>query len=99
MAVRRLAPKELQPATFEFTAENLAWAKKQIEKYPPARMNQIPHHAGTFRGKQLKSNFVNARSVANAGYKVLRLTSARNVQSDNEALPHRIPHPRGCRRG
>jgi NADH-quinone oxidoreductase subunit E len=37
MAVRRLAPKELQPATFEFTAENLAWAKKQIEKFPPGR--------------------------------------------------------------
>jgi NADH-quinone oxidoreductase subunit E len=32
MSVRRLAPKELQPANFAFTAENLAWAKKQIEK-------------------------------------------------------------------
>ena len=37
MAVRRLAPKELQPASFTFTAENLAWAKAQIEKYPPGR--------------------------------------------------------------
>ena len=37
MAVRRLAPKELQPASFEFSAENLAWAKKQMEKYPPGR--------------------------------------------------------------
>src|SRR5437868_13764678 len=37
MSVRRLAPKELQPASFTFTDENLAWAKKQIEKYPPGR--------------------------------------------------------------
>jgi len=37
MAVRRLAPKELQPATFSFTPENLAWAKQQIEHYPPGR--------------------------------------------------------------
>jgi len=37
MSVRRLAPKELQPASFEFTAENLAWAKAQIAKYPEGR--------------------------------------------------------------
>ena len=37
MSVRRLAPKELQPASFAFSEENLAWAKKQIEKYPPGR--------------------------------------------------------------
>src|ERR1700724_658502 len=37
MSVRRLAPKELQPANFMFTAENLAWAKEQIAKYPPGR--------------------------------------------------------------
>src|ERR1700716_2942734 len=37
MAVRRLAPKELQPANFTFSEENLAWAKKQIEKFPPGR--------------------------------------------------------------
>jgi NADH-quinone oxidoreductase subunit E len=37
MAVRRLAPKEKQPASFTFTEENLAWAKKQMEKYPPGR--------------------------------------------------------------
>jgi NADH-quinone oxidoreductase subunit E len=35
MAVRRLAEK--QPKDFAFTAENLAWAKQQIEKYPPGR--------------------------------------------------------------
>ncbi|MDB5620866.1 NADH-quinone oxidoreductase subunit NuoE [Tardiphaga sp.] len=37
MAVRRLAPKELQPATFSFTPENHAWALQQMEKYPPGR--------------------------------------------------------------
>ena len=35
MAVRRLA--EEQPASFAFTAENLAWAKEQIAKYPEGR--------------------------------------------------------------
>ena len=37
MSVRRLAPKEVQPASFEFTPENLAWAKAQIAKYPEGR--------------------------------------------------------------
>jgi NADH-quinone oxidoreductase subunit E len=37
MSVRRLAPKEMQPASFSFTDENLAWAKREITKYPPGR--------------------------------------------------------------
>ena len=37
MSVRRLAPKEVQPASFTFTPENLEWAKKQIAKYPEGR--------------------------------------------------------------
>ncbi len=37
MAVRRVAPPEQQPKEFSFTADNLAWAKKQVEKYPPGR--------------------------------------------------------------
>ncbi|WP_322517269.1 NADH-quinone oxidoreductase subunit NuoE [Rhodopseudomonas palustris] len=37
MSVRRLAPKELQPESFSFTEENLAWAKREITKYPPGR--------------------------------------------------------------
>ena len=37
MSVRRLAPPEVQPREFSFTAENLAWAKKQIAKYPEGR--------------------------------------------------------------
>ncbi len=35
VTVRRLAEK--QPPSFAFTAENLAWAKAQIDKYPPGR--------------------------------------------------------------
>jgi NADH-quinone oxidoreductase subunit E len=37
MAVRRLAPPELQPQGFFFTVENLDWAKGQIAKYPEGR--------------------------------------------------------------
>jgi NADH-quinone oxidoreductase subunit E len=37
MAVRRLAPPELQPKEFSFTVENLDWAKDQIAKYPEGR--------------------------------------------------------------
>lgn len=37
MSVRRLAPKELQPASFAFIDENLAWVKQQIAKYPAGR--------------------------------------------------------------
>jgi NADH-quinone oxidoreductase subunit E len=35
MSVRRLDPN--QPATFEFTQENLAWAKKEIAKFPEGK--------------------------------------------------------------
>ncbi|WP_316181350.1 NADH-quinone oxidoreductase subunit NuoE [Bradyrhizobium sp. SZCCHNRI1009] len=37
MSVRRLAPKEVQPASFAFTDDNLAFAKAQIAKYPEGR--------------------------------------------------------------
>jgi NADH-quinone oxidoreductase subunit E len=37
MAVRRLAPDDQQPASFAFTAENIAWAKRQVAKYPEGR--------------------------------------------------------------
>src|SRR3954471_13270561 len=37
MSVRRLAPKELQTASFTFTDENLAFARAQIAKYPEGR--------------------------------------------------------------
>src|SRR4051812_24254807 len=37
MSVRRLAPAELQPKDFAFTAENLVWARQQIAKYPEGR--------------------------------------------------------------
>ena len=35
MAVRRLA--EIQPESFAFTPENLAWCEAQIAKYPAGR--------------------------------------------------------------
>jgi NADH-quinone oxidoreductase subunit E len=35
MSVRRLDPE--QPASFEFTPENLTWTKEQIGKYPEGR--------------------------------------------------------------
>ena len=35
MSVRRLDPN--QPDSFEFTAENKAWAEGQIKKYPDGR--------------------------------------------------------------
>jgi NADH-quinone oxidoreductase subunit E len=37
MSLRRLAPPEIQPASFAFTAANGEWAKAQIAKYPPGR--------------------------------------------------------------
>ena len=37
MSLRRLAPPEIQPASFAFTAENAEWAKATIAKYPPGR--------------------------------------------------------------
>jgi NADH-quinone oxidoreductase subunit E len=37
MAVRRLAPQEVQPADFAFTAENLAWSQTIIAKFPEGR--------------------------------------------------------------
>jgi NADH-quinone oxidoreductase subunit E len=37
MSVRRLAPPDQQPKEFAFSAENAAWAKKQVAKYPDGR--------------------------------------------------------------
>jgi len=37
MSVRRLAPAELQPKAFAFTAGNLAFAEKELKKYPEGR--------------------------------------------------------------
>src|SRR6266704_2319890 len=64
MAVRRLAPKELQPANFTFTAENLVWAKAEIAKYPEGRQASavIPilwrvqeHHGGFVFGAGIRA--------------------------------------------
>jgi NADH-quinone oxidoreductase subunit E len=37
MAVRRLAPAEIQPREFSFSKENAEWATAQIAKYPQGR--------------------------------------------------------------
>ncbi len=37
MSVRRLALPEMQPKEFAFSKDNLAWAKKQLTKYPEGR--------------------------------------------------------------
>ena len=37
MSLRRLAPPEIQPASFAFTAENAEWARATIAKYPQGR--------------------------------------------------------------
>jgi NADH-quinone oxidoreductase subunit E len=37
MSLRRLAPPELQPASFAFSAANAEWAKTTIAKYPAGR--------------------------------------------------------------
>jgi NADH-quinone oxidoreductase subunit E len=37
MAVRRVAPPELQPKDFALTPANVEWAQKQIAKYPAGR--------------------------------------------------------------
>jgi NADH-quinone oxidoreductase subunit E len=37
MAPRRLAEAAIQPKDFSFSADNLAWAKKQLSKYPDGR--------------------------------------------------------------
>jgi NADH-quinone oxidoreductase subunit E len=37
LSVRRLADESIQPPTFAFSAENLAWAKRKMGEYPPGR--------------------------------------------------------------
>lgn len=37
MSLRRLAPPEVQPASFAFNAANAQWAEATIAKYPPGR--------------------------------------------------------------
>jgi NADH-quinone oxidoreductase subunit E len=37
MSLRRLAPPEIQPASFEFNLGNMARVEKEIAKYPPGR--------------------------------------------------------------
>jgi NADH-quinone oxidoreductase subunit E len=41
MSVRRLAPADVQPASFAFTPENEAWMQAQIAKYPEGRQASV----------------------------------------------------------
>jgi NADH-quinone oxidoreductase subunit E len=80
MANRRLAPPELQPKEFAFTAENLEWAKARIAKYPPGRQASaiipllwraqeqcggwLPQKAIEYVGDMLGMNRIRALEVA-----------------------------------
>ena len=37
MSLRRLAPPDVQPASFAFSADNARWAEATIAKYPQGR--------------------------------------------------------------
>src|ERR1700676_2215213 len=67
MSVRRLAPKELQPANFTFTAENLAWAKEQMAKYPTGRQASAAI-AILWRGQRPSSGWGLGGAIRTVGY-------------------------------
>ena len=78
MSVRRL--DLVQPAAFAFSAENLAWAKKTIEKYPPGKQASavipllwraqeqnagwLPRPAMEYVGRMLEMAFIRVYEVA-----------------------------------
>lgn len=62
MSVRRLAPKEVQPASFVFNPENLAWAKTVIARYPEGRQASavIPL---LWRAQEQQDNWVSEATI------------------------------------
>lgn len=62
MSVRRLAPKEVQPESFAFNAENLAWAKTVIARYPESRQASavIPL---LWRAQEQQDNWVSEATI------------------------------------
>ncbi|MBL0849063.1 MAG: NADH-quinone oxidoreductase subunit NuoE [Candidatus Liberibacter ctenarytainae] len=38
MSIRRLAEQKIQPSSFSFNEENIAWANETMRKYPPMRV-------------------------------------------------------------
>ncbi len=62
MSVRRLAPKELQPASFAFTAENLAWAKTVITRYPEGRQASAVNPL-LWRAQEQQDNWVSEATI------------------------------------
>ena len=67
MSVRRLAPPEVQPKEFAFTAENLAWAKQQIAKYPESRQASavIPL---LWRAQEQAGGWLPQKAIETVGY-------------------------------
>jgi len=67
MSVRRLAPPEVQPKEFAFTAENLAWAKQQIAKYPEGRQASavIPL---LWRAQEQAGGWLPQKAIETVGY-------------------------------
>lgn len=80
MANRRLAPDDVQPKDFFFSAANLAWAKDQIKKFPEGRQasavipllwraqeqhaNWLPKAAIEYVAKMLDMPFIRVFEVA-----------------------------------
>jgi NADH-quinone oxidoreductase subunit E len=79
MSHRRLAPPEIQPASFAFSAENLARAQKEIAKYPAGRQASavisllwigqeqqgwVTHPMIEYVGKMLDMAFIRVLEVA-----------------------------------
>ena len=79
MSLRRLAPPEIQPPSFEFTLENMARAEKEIAKYPSGRQASavisllwigqeqqgwVTHPMIEFVGRRLDMAFIRVLEVA-----------------------------------
>src|SRR3954447_10792339 len=78
MAVRRLAPPELQPPDFAFSAHNLAWAEKQMAKYPEGRQQSavIPL---LWRAQEQAGGWLPQRAIEHVA-EVLRMANIRVLE-------------------
>ena len=62
MSVRRLAPKELQPASFTFSEENLAWARKELALTTHGKLVVVPGAGHSVQSRAVSD--VGRRAVA-----------------------------------
>jgi NADH-quinone oxidoreductase subunit E len=78
MAVRRLAPPELQPPDFAFSADNRAWAEKQMAKYPEGRQQSavIPL---LWRAQEQAGGWLPQRAIEHVA-EVLRMANIRVLE-------------------